>query len=173
MADPGPRPKQLQLDSDGDIIYKFAGAGTALPIGVNGQNLQVVDDATGAIAWSPAQSALVFACPVSVAVTDVVHISASGTVDKASSESGAGQTGDPVGVVVSKPSTTTAVVVFSGAVGGFSGLTPGTIQFQDPSTPGGITATPPSGSGERSQLIGTASTATELIVDLKQPILIV
>lgn len=167
------RPKQLELDNSGSLITKPPGGGVAeLPAGTVGQILQVTG--IGEIGWvSGAGGNLAgssFNCPASVAVTDVVYFSSSNTVDKASSEAGVGQTGEAIGVVLSKPTSTTCFVVFAGKVGGFSGLIPGNLYFQDPTTPGGVSATPPSAPGELAQRIGIASSATELVLKLGAPV---
>jgi hypothetical protein len=164
------RAKQVEFDSDGDLAFQnSAGQSAVLPIGADGQILTTLDASGGVIGWAPpaaSTSGAVFSCPATVAVGDVVYISGSGTVDVASTEAGAGQTADAIGVVSSKPTSVTAVVNFSGIVAGFSGLTPGSIYYQAPGTPGGITTTAPSGSGEKAHRIGVATSTVELLVSL-------
>jgi hypothetical protein len=55
-----------------------------------------------------------------------------------------------------------AAVYFSRLITGLSGLTVGARYFLDPASPGGLTATAPSGTGKVSQFVGTALSATEL-----------
>lgn len=106
----------------------------------------------------------IFACPVGVAVGDVVYFSASNTVNKASAASGGGQTPAAVGVVIAKPTAVTAQVLSAGSADVYVGLTPGSRYFVSPTTPGGLTTTPPSAAGEVLQQIGRAATTTKLLV---------
>lgn len=73
--------------------------------------------------------------------------------------------GDLAGVVISDVSMgDTAIVLFNGFYK-YSSLTPGQTYFADPSTPGGITNSEPSGSGQKIVPIGVAATSTILIVN--------
>lgn len=74
-------------------------------------------------------------CPPGVAVRDLVYVSAADTVDQASAA--VVSTTPAVAMVISKPTTTSAVVAYSGEVAGFAGLTPG-AQYYMSTTPGGI-----------------------------------
>lgn len=112
-------------------------------------------------------------CPAGVAVADAVFMDAiSNSVDEASAESGVGQTSAAIGIVISKPTAVTAVVVSAGAAAVFAGLTPGTRYWLDPATPGGITSTVPTGAGEALQPIGWAVTATKLLVEIGESTLL-
>lgn len=51
-----------------------------------------------------------------------------------------------------------------------TGLTPGTTHYLDPATPGGATATPPTGTGKVSQVIGKSLTATSMVFQPSDPI---
>lgn len=77
-----------------------------------------------------------FNCPMTVNVRDAVYLSAADTVDKADA------TTEPtmpcVGVVYSKPTATTCVVVMAGSIGGFVGLTVGATYYVN-TTAGAIT----------------------------------
>ena len=61
-------------------------------------------------------------------------------------------------------------VVFSGLLGGFTGLTSGAVYYADPSTPGAITSTRPSGRGEYAIEVGVAVSTTQLLVRIQEPI---
>lgn len=61
-----------------------------------------------------------------------------------------------------------ATVYFSGGLNTtLTGLTLGTTYYLS-TTAGGVTATPPTGSGNVQQSIGVATSATELLVDIQQ-----
>jgi hypothetical protein len=59
---------------------------------------------------------------------------------------------------------------YEGVVGGLAGLTPGSTYFLSSGTAGSITTTPPSGTGEWVMVVGQAFSATELSIELGQPI---
>jgi len=111
-----------------------------------------------------------FDCAASVSANDAVSIVSSGTVEEASAESGAGQTGDAIGFVLSKPTSTTCIVQFVGLLDGFSGLTVGNNYWLSQTLIGTITSTAPSSSGEKIQSLGIASSATELVIIVSQGI---
>jgi len=93
---------------------------------------------------------------------DAVHLSSSGTVDKAT---GYTATSPCIGFVSALLPLGKCLVRRERTLDGFAGLTPGAIYYVDPSTPGKITDTPPSGnSGKVLQEIGYALTATILVV---------
>lgn len=99
-------------------------------------------------------------CPSTVAVADSVYLSGSNAVDRADSASAA--TCDAIGFVMSKPTTTTAVIRSAGQAGVFSGLVPNERYFVGSS--GGITATPPSvGAVKR---VGRAVTTTVMNIEM-------
>lgn len=63
-----------------------------------------------------------------------------------------------------------ATVYFEGTNTQVSGLTGGTVVYLSASTPGGVTATPPSGSGNIVQVVGKAISTTEISFEAAQPI---
>jgi len=104
-----------------------------------------------------------YTCPSAVGVGDVVYMSAANTVDRAFG--GVPPTLQAIGVVITKPTTTTARVLGDGHSGDiYTGLSFGTIYYLSSTTPGKISATPASAPGERFQAIGTASSATSLAI---------
>lgn len=106
-----------------------------------------------------------YACPGTVAVRDIVYVSAASTVDKADASGIA--TMPVLGIVLSKPTAITAVVQLgNGEVVGYGGLTPGAVYYADPTIPGGITATAPVAVGEVVQKIGIATSAAVLAMQL-------
>jgi hypothetical protein len=111
---------------------------------------------------TPASAVASFDCPGTVAVGDVVYLSAADTVDKASATD---DTKPAIGVVVSKPTATTAVVRWGGTASVFAGLTPGATYYLS-TVAGTITDTAPSGSGNIVQRLGFAKNATTLFIQI-------
>ena len=91
---------------------------------------------------------------------DYVIIDASGEVVRASAASGGNAA---VGYVKDSVTTGASVTVyFEGTNDALSGLTPGASYFLSDTTPGGITTTIPTDTGEIVQKIGLAISATSL-----------
>lgn len=109
-------------------------------------------------------------CPSTVAVRDVVYLSGAGTVDKARADSAA--TMPAIGVVLSKPSSTTCVVKAMDSVDGFTGLTADTLQYVSPTTAGALTETAPTTAGQLVQQVGFSRNTTTLVVQLGTTILL-
>ena len=103
----------------------------------------------------------VISCPVGVAVRDAVYLDGADSVDQADASSAASS--PAVGLVRSKPTTTTALVQTAGELPGFVGLTPGVPYYISDSTPGAITAVAPGG-GSAVQVVGFARNTTTLVV---------
>lgn len=111
-----------------------------------------------------------YTCPSGVAVRDAVYISAANTVDSARANSAS--TLPVVGVVVSKPTSTTAVVRMSGEVDGFSALTPNATYFLSASVAGAITATAPTTHGtDYQQVVGVARDADTLVLEIDRDVI--
>ena len=113
-----------------------------------------------------------YTCPTAVSQGDAVYVSGTNTVDRVVAAV-SGQTPPARGIVRSKPTTTEAVVVTAGEVGGYGGLVVGDDYYLDPATPGGITNTPPSpagAGGELFQRVGTAVALTTIFVGLSDEI---
>jgi len=101
---------------------------------------------------------------------DMVYIGATGEVSKASAAA-AGH--DAVGFVQDSVSSgQPALVYFEGRCTALAGLTPDSRYFLSASAPGGITATPVTGTGKRHQFIGRAITATSLSFEADDSILL-
>jgi len=75
------------------------------------------------------------------------------------------------GLIASKSNPTTCVVQRNGILAGFTGLTIGATVFASP-TLGGVTQTMPSAAGNHVQKIGTATTTTEILIDIYPPIIL-
>ncbi len=100
---------------------------------------------------------------VGVAVNDLVYINGSGSVDKADAN-GSG-TFPAIGFVLSKPTTTQAIVQFMGELSGFSGLTPNKVLFMS-ETPGEIVdeSSLPISSGAAIQPVAVARSSSIIAV---------
>ena len=103
-----------------------------------------------------------YACPVTVAVSDLVYLSAGGTVDKASAASPATAA---MGVVLTKPTAFSAVVLFGeGEASVFLGLTP-TAQYYLSLVAGAVMiGVAGLGAGNVVQRVGQAKSATTMIL---------
>lgn len=104
-----------------------------------------------------------YSCGVGVAVGEAVYLSGSGAVTEANATSAT--TAPAIGIVVSKPTTTTCVVRSFGSASVFTTLTPGSVYYLD-TTAGQLTTTAPSSSGNVVQRIGIATSATTLLVQI-------
>lgn len=94
------------------------------------------------------------------AASPFVYVRPDGQVANASAASGGNPT---IGFVLANVATAgTALVYFEGRVTGLSGLTVGTRYYLSDTTPGGLTATPVSGTGKLHQYLGRAVSATTL-----------
>ena len=106
-------------------------------------------------------SVTVYTVPVAVNVGNVVYLTGANAVDDGDNTSTS--TVPVMGLVISKPTTTTAILLYFGETpsGVLSGLTPAAIYFLG--TAGLITATPPTAVGSVIQKIGEAIDADTLL----------
>jgi len=113
-----------------------------------------------------------FPCDSGVAIKDIVYIDGSNTWQKAKADSII--TTYAKGIVLSKPSSTTAVILIKGTYKDFgTGLTSGTKYYLSITTAGSFTTTPPSENNDEDKfivLLGTAVNATDIDFDIKEPI---
>lgn len=109
----------------------------------------------------------VYTAEVSLAARDVVYISSADNVSPAD----AGAIATSAGVIgLAKASAAPAAsvnVVSSGVMDGFSGLTAGSRYYLSASTPGAISASVPTGTGNVVLLCGIAKSATSLHVRIE------
>jgi len=73
-------------------------------------------------------------------------------------------------VIAAVASAANAEVLFEDFNDQISGATPGAIQFLSATVPGGITETAPTGAGEIVQRLGKAVLATDMSIEIAQPI---
>lgn len=102
-----------------------------------------------------------YTCASGVVPGDAVYISAVNTVALADATDET--TAPAIGIVQSKPTATSCIVVRVGECTALSGLTAGTIYYLAKGTPGGISATPPVAPAV-TQKIGEAKNSTTLEV---------
>lgn len=143
-AGAGDAGKIIQLDSAGKIDV------TVLPTGV------------GPAAFSATAGE-------ALAARDFVYVSATGTILKAD---GTDPVKKAVGFVTGAVSNAAVGTVFYGdVVSGFTGLTPGASYFLSHTTTGAVVlaASLTTTAGRIVQLLGTAKSATELIVEIQIP----
>lgn len=108
-----------------------------------------------------------FAVPAAVSVRDLVYTTGAFSADIADNHSVAKT--PVIGMVIEKPSTTSATIAYFGMVEGFSGLVPGSDLFLGMS--GGIITPPlPSTPGRIIQKIGQALSPAALLLDPDPPI---
>lgn len=110
---------------------------------------------------------VVFNTDLSTAVGDLVRVTGASFVSTVADNMNTTIPNGIFGVVTSKPTTTTAGVIFAGVQSGYSGFTTGLPLFvQSDGTPG---HTVPTISGRIVHEIGFAVSTTEFFVDLKSP----
>lgn len=96
-----------------------------------------------------------------ITAKDICYIETAGTITRASAAAGTPHVG--LGWALTSVATGQPITIqLQGIIAGLSALTPGARYFLSNTTPGGITATPPSATGELWQYIGTALSATQL-----------
>lgn len=151
---------------DGSLIARIAGDWVTVPVGTATQVLTVVG---GIPTWAaaPGSSGIVtenFSCPALVAVGDAVYLSASDTVDQANATAEA--TMPCVGVIISKPTAITCVVVMVGSIPGYVGLTPVATYFVGLVAGTLVSTVVGYPTGSVVQRIGYARNSTTLIVNI-------
>lgn len=103
-----------------------------------------------------------------LAAGDFVYFTSTGTVMKADASAIAKQARGYVTAAVANGAQ--ATVFFDDSNGGLSGLTPGATYYLDAANPGKATATAPTGTGKIVQELGFASSATNMRVNIQEPI---
>lgn len=139
----------LIWDSSADALYAWNGAAWS--------NLSIVEEAE--------RVCFEYTAGEAIAAGQAVYISAADTVSLA--DTSAEATSRIIGVAgAAIANGAQGKICSDGVVGGFSGLTAGSRYFQDPATPGALTTTPPTGSGESIVQVGYAKSATELALQI-------
>ncbi len=113
-----------------------------------------------------------------------VYVDAANGFKKA--QANAAATAEPIGLVATAPSIANGVagavqvsglltlttVQWDAVTGGTGGLTPNTNYFLDPATAGKLTSTAPSTAGQLVNMIGKATSTTDLDIQIAGPILL-
>lgn len=102
-----------------------------------------------------------YTVPAGVAVGDLVYVTGAFAADRADNTS-LGTT-PAVGVVIVKPTGTTATVAYVGEVAVFAGLTPGAVYYLG--LLGALTTTAPGTPGNVVQRVGVAADGTTLLLN--------
>lgn len=106
-----------------------------------------------------------------ISARDLVYKEAAGTIARASAAAAGNQA---MGWATSSVTTGQPVVMqLEGKITGLTGLTAGARYYLSDSTPGGLTATPVTGSGKLSQYVGSALSTTVLNFEPDDAILLV
>lgn len=133
--------------------------------------LDTIDDASAGIDISKLQSAAgAYAVDTGVAVGELVYVTGSFAADEADNSSIS--TGPAVGLVTSKPTTTTATVAFAGEVNVLSGLTAGSDYFMGTAGSVILAGALPTASGSVVQKLGVAVTTTILLLNIQLPVVL-
>lgn len=111
-----------------------------------------------------------YSCDAGVSVNDVVYVSSADTVAKADSDNISAQ--PLIGLVLDKPTSTTAVVIYYGEISGFSSLSVGETYYLS-TNPGQITNIAPSSMGSIVQRVGFAKNSTTLVVMIDRDYIVI
>lgn len=96
-----------------------------------------------------------------ITAKDMCFVEAAGTIARATAAAGTPK--EAIGWALTSVATGQPITIqLEGKISGLAGLTPGSTYFLSNTTPGGITLTAPSATGELWQPVGTAVSATEL-----------
>jgi hypothetical protein len=102
-----------------------------------------------------------------VSPRDLVYFSSDDTVDKADASVESKMPGIGFVVAVDSPVPGQCTVRRSGTLGGFAGLVKQKVYYSDPTTPGGITGTPPTGDSNKvAQEVAIGINTTEIAITL-------
>lgn len=109
-------------------------------------------------------------CDASVAIGNIVRINGTTVVNALADTLTNSRV---IGVCVAKTDATTCDVQVTGFTSGgtFAGLVTNTDYFLSPSTPGAITTTPPTSSGNTVTFIGRAYTTSQLVINIATPLI--
>lgn len=165
-----PQPANAQI---GDLLVYNGTAWVLLAVGnagdvltSNGPGFLPTYQPGGGGGGGETSNVATYSCAPIVAVGDVVYLSASNTVAKASASTSFAA----IGVVQSKPDPNTADVVLSGQTLAIFGLLVAGTEYFLSTTAGALTTVPPISGGTFVQKIGTAQSTTQLVVNIAQPI---
>jgi hypothetical protein len=119
--------------------------------------------------------AIVIGQPVYVKATGNVTLAqanASGTVEVLGLVRDASIATSATGIIQTDGILSATTAEWDVVTGGSGGLTPGSVYYLDPSTPGSLTDTAPTASGQCVVRVGKAISTTEMEISIEQPILL-
>lgn len=162
--------KLINLNANGTQV-EYSGVLTSAGAGSTGEIPAL--DGTGRldVTFMPAgfgQDAITAASGEALTAGDIVYIAAAGTIFKADATTIAKQARGYV--LASSLITAPATVLFDDSNTAVTGLTPGATYYLS-NTPGGVTTTPTTTSGQICQEIGFAATATLLRMNIQEPVI--
>jgi hypothetical protein len=165
----------ISTDTNGDLALTPDGTGDLVLDGVNwpqadgstGQILQT--NGSGQLSWVDIPEFFnSYTADEALADRDFVYVSAADNVSKCDA-SGGGAASQGIGFVTSSAADTDPVNVQSeGVLNGFTSLTAGARYYADPATPGLITSTLPTGTGQTIVQVGYAKSTTEMHIHIEQ-----
>jgi hypothetical protein len=111
----------------------------------------------------------VFTCTATELIREAVYLTSTGEVRQSDASD---QNKMPVhGVIKSKPSSTTCILVKLGEVDGYSGLTPDTYLFASAIVPGALSTSPPTGVGDVRQIVADVLTSSKINVKIRKGVI--
>lgn len=141
----------------------FVGSGVVATVDPLDPTRVIVTISGGGAGSSAEAIEATFNCTATESVNDAVYLFAANDVRRADAASDT--TAPSIGIIKSKPTTTTCVIATDGELGGFSGLIAGDIYYLAKGLPGGITNVPITGPGI-SQKLGEARNSTTLVLNV-------
>ena len=111
-----------------------------------------------------------YTVPMACVVSDLVYITGANAASKADNTGVA--TMPCMGIIVDKPTPTTATIAYAGMIGGLAGMTPGAMQFVGAAGARIEAGALPSAPGSVIQQIGVAETAISLIFQPRQVVVL-
>lgn len=167
-------------DTNGDLTVTPNGTGDLVLDGLNwpqadGTNGQVIQtNGSGQLSFTTISITNAetvcneYTADEALSAAEMVYISAADNVSLCDT-SGGGAPSRAIGFTAAAAADTNPVSVCSaGVLAGFTGLTAGSRYYADPSTPGGVTTTTPTGTGNTVVQAGYAKSATEMQIQIMQ-----
>lgn len=163
--------KLIQVNTNG-THQEYAGKNTSSGVGDAGEF--IIADSNGKLdpSFLPSgvgEDSVVATASEALNAGDLVYFNGTGNVLKADATTIAKAARGYVNVAVSNGAL--ATVFFDDSNIGKTGLTAGATYYLDHTTPGGVTTTPTTTAGQIVQAVGFATSATNLRVNIEEPII--
>ena len=114
------------------------------------------------------ESSSIYACTSNVSILDMVYLGSNDIVDQAIATD---IHRAAIGIVESKSNSTTAKVLYSGEISGFSNLIPGSIYYLS-ETLGQVSIVAPIAKGSIVQIIGFAKDSNTLMIEIDESVVL-